>query len=76
MLNIVADAMMNPPLSSRSPQAQGIDSPKVGDRASVGALAGRGEGRDSHDHLLAGKQGVADELAGAQSNLSVGHFCE
>jgi hypothetical protein len=31
-------------------------------------------GGDSHDHLLAGKQGVADELAGAQSNLSVGHF--
>lgn len=42
---------------------------------SVGALAvGKGR-KDSHDHLLAGKQGVADELAGAQSNLSVGHFC-
>jgi hypothetical protein len=39
---------------------------------------GGGEGekaKNSHDHLLAGKKGVADELARAQSNLSVGHFC-
>ena len=27
-----------------------------------------------HDHLLAGKQGVANELASPQGNGSVGHF--
>lgn len=32
------------------------------------------EGREClHDHLLAGKQRVADELASPQSNGSVGH---
>jgi hypothetical protein len=35
----------------------------------------KGEGRGFlHDHLLAGKQRVADELASPQSNGSVGHF--
>jgi hypothetical protein len=34
-----------------------------------------GSGRGSlHDHLLAGEQRVADELASPQSNGSVGHF--
>ena len=29
--------------------------------------------KNSHDHLLAGEQGVADELARAQRHLCVGH---
>lgn len=33
-----------------------------------------GEG-SLHDHLLASKQGVADELASPQGNGSVGHGC-
>ena len=38
-------------------------------------VANRGERRGSlHDHLLTGKQRVADELASPQSNGSVGHF--
>jgi hypothetical protein len=65
----------NPPLSFSYLMGAGLDTP-VDDRSNFGALAVgvKGAKRDSHDHLLAGKQGVADELAGAQSNLSVGHF--
>lgn len=36
--------------------------------------SGEGKGGSLHDHLLAGKQRVADELASPQSNGSVGHF--
>lgn len=32
-------------------------------------------GEYAHDHLLASQQWVADELARAQSNLCVGHYC-
>jgi hypothetical protein len=32
-------------------------------------------GEYAHDHLLASQQWVADELARAQSNLGVGHYC-
>lgn len=32
-------------------------------------------GRYAHDHLLASQQWVTDELARAQRNLGVGHYC-
>lgn len=45
------------------------------DRQSSNFSSIGGKERESlHDHLLAGKQRVADELASPQSNGSVGHF--
>lgn len=41
---------------------------------SFGRATGSKKGECLHDHLLAGKQRVADELASPEGNGGVGHF--
>lgn len=51
---------------------------RIFERASPGIKGGEGGEKNSHNHLLATQQGVADELASSQGNggVVVRHGCD